>query len=170
MSTANHQTVAPVRASSSTVTRVLVVEDDPHDQLLMSMAAESSTHVLELSFADDGEAAMRSLLDGKAKLPDIIVLDLRMPRMSGHEVLAELRTDERLALMPVVVFSSSTWDKDVDLSLARGATRFVSKPAVFDELVAFVDDLVLLSADGVDWEHPGDDSLDLFGEPDDWTV
>ncbi len=98
----------------------VIVEGDPHDRLLMSMAAEPSAHVLELSFADDGEAAVSTLFDGKAELPDIVVLDLRMPRMNGHEVLAELRTDERLALMPVVVFSPSTWDKDVDLSLARG--------------------------------------------------
>lgn len=120
--------------------RVLLVEDNPADVFLMEAALETSTIPVEMSVAIDGVAALEQL---KAQaettsLPDLVLLDLNMPRMNGFEVLAAVRSEAALAHLVVVVFTTSNAPADVKRAYALQANSYVSKPATFDEFVRLV--------------------------------
>lgn len=130
---------------------ILLVEDSPVQQALTRRAIEDSTLEAHLHVVDDGEAAMRYLRgEGEyagSPRPDIILLDLNMPRMDGHSVLEALRAEPKLAAIPVTVLTTSTADSDVSASYARGANAFVTKPAEYEKFVE------LFSALGQFWAH-----------------
>ncbi len=123
--------------------RILVVEDDQDDELLI-LEALGQSQLLDLVVTVRGGAealdylfctgrhARRSPQD----LPDLILLDLRMPGVSGIEVLDRIRADSRVRLIPVVVFSGSDARRDLEASYLGGANSFVQKPAEFS---AFAD-------------------------------
>ncbi|MBX3461380.1 MAG: response regulator [Planctomycetes bacterium] len=141
-------------ATSTPETRpftILLVEDSPVQQALTRRAMEDSTLEADLRVVDDGEAALQYLRgEGEfagAPRPDIILLDLNMPRMDGHTMLEKLRSDPKLAGIPVTVLTTSTADADVSASYARGANAFVTKPAEYEKFVE------LLSALGQFWAH-----------------
>lgn len=123
--------------------RLLVAEDDPHDQLLLSMAAEDWPGPVVIEFAGDGLEALEMLRASFAagEMPDVLVLDLRMPRLDGHGVLERVRSDSMLSLVDIVVFSSSKLNGDVERSKAAGALRYEMKPGTYTELVDFIDRL-----------------------------
>jgi CheY-like chemotaxis protein len=106
--------------------RVLLVEDNPGDADLTREALEDSRLLLDLVVASDGVEAMEYL--STQRQPDLILLDLNLPRKSGKEVLAELRQDERLAHIPVVILTSSDAEADVVQSYRLGANCYVTKP------------------------------------------
>ena len=144
-------------SDSSTQTRsftILLVEDSPVQQALTRRALEDSSLDADLHVVEDGVSALQYLNregefadEGASPRPDIILLDLNMPRMDGHEFLDRLKSNEKLAQIPVTVLTTSTADSDVTASYARGANAFVTKPAEYDE---FVD---LLNALGQFWAH-----------------
>jgi CheY-like chemotaxis protein len=122
---------------------LLIAEDDPHDQLLMVLAGSDAASPIRLSFCDDGPqllAVLRRRVE-EANTPDLVVLDIRMPGMDGHEVLARMQRSTELREVPVVVLSSSTARDDIVRCYARGALAYKVKPSRFDELVEFFDDL-----------------------------
>lgn len=122
---------------------VVVADDDQHDQLLLTMAAEQANVEVDLTFVDDG-AQLLALLDRRAgddHLPDLIVLDLRMPRLDGHQVLQLLNEDPGLWRIPVVVLSSSSDRADIDATYTRGVRAYETKPSDFAELKRFVSSL-----------------------------
>jgi DNA-binding response OmpR family regulator len=120
---------------------ILLVEDNAGDAQLMRMAFAEALPEARLSVIGDGETALRALLEGGAP-PDLILLDLNLPRLSGHEVLAGLRAAEDPALrrVPVVVLSSSRAAADVERSYELGASH-VAKPQDMDGLLAVVEAL-----------------------------
>ncbi len=130
---------------------ILLVEDSPQQQALTRRAVEDSSLNAELRVVGDGEAALQYLRRegeySEAPRPDIILLDLNMPRMDGNSVLAELRSDERLQNIPVTVLTTSSSDADATASYARGANAFVTKPSQYDQFVN------LFSALGQFWAH-----------------
>lgn len=144
-------------SDSSTQTRsftILLVEDSPVQQALTRRALEDSSLDADLHVVEDGVSALQYLNregefadEGASPRPDIILLDLNMPRMDGHEFLDRLKSNEKLAQIPVTVLTTSTADSDVTASYARGANAFVTKPAEYDK---FVD---LLNALGQFWAH-----------------
>lgn len=141
-------------ATSTPETRpftILLVEDSPVQQALTRRAMEDSTLQADLRVVDDGEAALQYLRGqgefAGAPRPDIILLDLNMPRMDGHTMLEKLRADPGLAGIPVTVLTTSTADADISASYARGANAFVTKPAEYEKFVE------LLSALGQFWAH-----------------
>lgn len=144
-------------SESSTQTRgftILLVEDSPVQQALTRRALEDSSLDANLQVVEDGVSALQYLNregefadEGASPRPDIILLDLNMPRMDGHEFLNRLKADEKLAQIPVTVLTTSTSDSDVTASYARGANAFVTKPAEYDKFVA------LLNALGQFWAH-----------------
>ncbi len=132
-------------ATTSKTLRVLVAEDSIDDQLLISLATDEANIPVELAFVDNGLELMWKLwgqLENSNRgnddaLPDLILLDLRMPLMDGYQVLSELQYDAVLWQIPVVVLSSSSRPVDVALSHTRGAVRYETKPSEFSELVEF---------------------------------
>lgn len=120
--------------------RVLVAEDDPHDQMLFIMAAEDAKAALHFDFMPNGEEFISELrrLAADEELPTMAVLDMRMPRLSGHEVLDILDREPWLRPPEVGVFSTSHRQQDVDQSLAKGAAWHEVKPSKFEDLVAFI--------------------------------
>jgi CheY-like chemotaxis protein len=116
--------------------RVLLVEDNEADVRLTREALREAGEGVRLSTAGDGEQALAFLRReegfAEAPRPDLVLLDLNLPRKNGIEVLAEMRADERLACIPVIVLTSSAAQQDVEACYARGANAFVVKPHDLD--------------------------------------
>ena len=129
---------------------VLLVEDDPGDVLIAEEALKASRLKSKLTVVPDGVEALKYLRheDGYQDVdrPDLILLDLNLPKKSGHEVLAEVKSDPELRRIPVVVLTTSGADEDVELSYDLHANVFVTKPVDFDhftEVVKQIDDFFL---------------------------
>ncbi|WP_309505840.1 response regulator [Streptomyces pyxinae] len=114
---------------------VLLVEDDEADALLISEALEEREMVRHIHRADHGVAALEYLRDPAAELPDLIVLDLNMPRMNGRELLNVLKKDPELATIPVVVLTTSSAPDDIEDAYRQHANAYVTKPVNFDEFI-----------------------------------
>jgi chemotaxis family two-component system response regulator Rcp1 len=126
---------------------VLLVEDDPGDVLIAREALAAGRLSTDLHVVNDGDEALSFLrrLDGYADAtrPDLILLDLNLPKKSGHEVLAEVKQDPELRRIPVVVLTTSQAREDVARSYELHASVHVSKPVDFDqftEVVRQIDD------------------------------
>jgi CheY-like chemotaxis protein len=107
---------------------VLLVEDDPGDVLLVRESFSHDKVVNEVRVASDGVYALEQLRDPSLTLPDLILLDLNLPRKDGREVLAEIKNDPELAKIPVVVLTTSDAESDVLRSYELHANAFVQKP------------------------------------------
>lgn len=121
---------------------VLVVDDDEDDRTFAKEAFDEAGIVSDIRFADDGVELLDYLYRrGKfaapetSPRPDLILLDLRMPRKSGHDALAEIKEDPGLRPIPVVVLTTSDAEDDVHRSFALGANSYVVKPTTFSGLV-----------------------------------
>jgi CheY-like chemotaxis protein len=129
---------------------ILLVEDNPDDVKLTERALKKSKILNELMVAQDGVEAVDYLFgtgkyagrDTKA-LPQVVLLDLKMPRMDGLEVLQRIRADERTKLLPVVVLTTSSEDRDRVESYKLGANSYIRKPVDFDQFVSAVQNLGL---------------------------
>ena len=126
---------------------VLLVEDDPGDVMIAREALAAGRLSTDLHVVTDGVEAMSYLHRGEgyadATRPDLILLDLNLPRKSGHEVLAEVKEDPELRRIPVVVLTTSQAQEDVAKSYDLHASVHVSKPVDFDqftEVVRQIDD------------------------------
>ena len=142
---------ASVRAASSL--DVLLVEDDEADVMIAREALRAGRLSTKLSVVRDGVEAMAYLRKQEkyadAERPDLILLDLNLPRMSGHEVLAEVKADTSLRRIPVVVLSTSVAAEDVLKSYDLHANVYVPKPVDFDdftEVVKQIDDFFVAVA------------------------
>jgi CheY-like chemotaxis protein len=116
--------------------QILLVEDDPGDIVITREAFADHKVRNHLSVVSDGESAM-SFLRRKgdyadAPRPDLILMDLNLPRKSGHEVLAEIKADPDLRRIPVVVLTTSDAEEDVLRSYDLHANAYVTKPVDFD--------------------------------------
>jgi CheY-like chemotaxis protein len=132
---------------------VLLVEDDPGDVLIAQEALRASKLNSRLTVVPDGVEALAYLRreDGyaDAERPDLILLDLNLPRKTGHEVLAEVKADPSLRKIPVVVLTTSGAAEDVARSYDLHANVFVTKPVDFDhfaEVVRQIDDFFITVA------------------------
>ncbi|MFG1928901.1 response regulator [Cryptosporangium sp. NPDC048952] len=117
---------------------VLIVDDDAGDVLLIDEALSDRQIHHRLHTAADGVRALEFLRDPAQPRPDLILLDLNMPRMSGREVLAQVKADPELRRIPIVVLSTSVIEDDVSASYGLRANAYVTKPVDFDEFVAAV--------------------------------
>jgi DNA-binding response OmpR family regulator len=127
--------------------RILMVEDDPKDVELSLTALEEYNLANEVVVARDGEEALDYLYcRGKfAARPDgnpaVLLLDLKLPKVNGLEVLQQIRSDEKLKMIPVVVLTSSHEEKDMVASYELGVNAYVVKPVDFHEFVNAVKEL-----------------------------
>ena len=121
---------------------VLLVDDNPADVYLASQALAEGPHPCRVSHARDGEEALAFLRhEGPyigATQPDLVILDLSMPKKSGEAVLLAVRSDPKLSKIPVVIFSSSRSNRDIVRSYDLGANCYLSKPASLQEFFATV--------------------------------
>lgn len=129
---------------------ILLVEDDPDDELLIIRALEQHNILNEIIVAHDGVEALEFLsgtgmYQGRdvSIVPQVILLDLKLPRMDGLEVLRRLRANEQTRLLPVVVLTSSDEEKDIIESYKLGANSYVRKPVDFVEFADAVQQLGL---------------------------
>lgn len=119
---------------------LLIVEDNLHDLELARTALELSDVQCEVSVARDGQEALDVLRQAE-RLPDLVLLDLNMPRVSRHEVLEQVKNDERLRPVPVVVFTTSDELNDQAVCVAAGADDYVVKPSGFEDLIEMLNAL-----------------------------
>jgi CheY-like chemotaxis protein len=127
---------------------VLMADDDEDDQMFAQDAFEESGLPHDINFVNDGEALI-DYLNGcletdepsRTMLPDLILLDLNMPRKDGREALREIKAHPKLRHIPVVVLTTSSSDSDVYKSYDIGANSFITKPVTFDSLVEVLDTL-----------------------------
>lgn len=128
--------------SSAHVAEILLVEDNPGDVDLVRIALEENKLCNHLHVAEDGEQALEFLRRqgayGKAPRPDLILLDLNLPRKDGREVLAEIKADDNLRRIPVVVLTTSAQDEDVLRVYNLNANCYVTKPMDFDQFAKVV--------------------------------
>jgi two-component system response regulator len=129
---------------------ILLVEDNPDDLHLTLRALKKSKILNEVVVAQDGVEALEYLFGtGKftgrdtREMPQLVLLDLKMPRMDGLEVLQRMRADERTKLLPVVVLTTSSEDRDRVESYKLGANSYVRKPVDFEQFVGSVQQLGL---------------------------
>ena len=117
--------------------RILVVDDDPGDVLMIEEALEDSDVEKVIDVVNDGQEAMEFLRrEGRhtdARRPDVILLDLNMPRMDGRQVLGEVKQDEDLRTIPIVVLTTSNADTDIVGSYTLQANAYVTKPIDLDD-------------------------------------
>ena len=121
---------------------VLLVEDDPGDVLMTREAFEHNKVRNTLAVVADGVSALAYLRkEGEyadATTPDLVLLDLNLPRMDGREVLQALKADDRLRSIPVVVLTTSEAEEDVVRSYSLHANAYVTKPVDFDAFITVV--------------------------------
>jgi two-component system response regulator len=117
---------------------ILLVEDNPDDEVLTLRAFKNQNIINEVVVARDGAEALDHLFcKGKyadrdpGLMPQVVLLDLKLPKLDGLEVLGEIRSDERTKLLPVVILTSSKEEKDLVNSYQLGANSFVRKPIDF---------------------------------------
>jgi two-component system response regulator len=127
---------------------ILLVEDNPDDELMTRRALEKNNLCNELVVARDGEQALDYLFgtgsyEGRdtSVMPQVVLLDLGLPKVDGFEVLERVRSDERTSRLPVVILTSSKEEQDCVESYVRGANSCVRKPVDFLEFHAAVQQL-----------------------------
>ena len=116
---------------------VLLVEDDPGDVVLIREAFEHNKVFNTLHVVGDGVEAMDFLRSGGAR-PDLILLDLNLPRKDGREVLADIKSDPDLLDIPIVVLTTSAADEDILRSYKLHANAYVTKPVDLDQFMSAV--------------------------------
>lgn len=119
---------------------ILLVEDNPDDEALTLRAFKKNNITNEILVARDGAEALDYLLgsggSGRAIIePQVVLLDLKLPKVDGLEVLRRLRAEERTRLLPIVILTSSKEDRDVIESYRLGCNSYVRKPVSFDEFL-----------------------------------
>ena len=121
---------------------ILLVEDDPADVELTLRALKGNNIANEIHVARDGAEAL-DFLHSATQRPRVVLLDLKLPKVSGIEVLREIRRDPRNKLMPVVVMTSSREEPDVATCYALGVNSYIVKPVEFEAFAKAVADVGL---------------------------
>ncbi len=121
-------------------TRILLVEDDPHDVELIQLALDSYNFVHQIDVVEDGEQALHYLLGREGyppshPLPRLVLLDLKLPKVSGIKVLEAIRAQPRTHQLVVVIMTSSQEDKDLNACYDLGANSYIVKPLDFAQFI-----------------------------------
>lgn len=135
---------------SAATKTILLVEDNPDDELLTVRALKRNNVLNEIVVAHDGVEALDYLLGtgsyadrDMAVMPQIILLDLKLPKIDGLEVLRRLRANERTRLIPVIILTSSKEETDIVRGYSLGANSYIRKPIDFEQFVQAVQQLKL---------------------------
>ena len=126
----------------------MLADDDEDDRLFFEEAFEEVKIKYRISTFNDGEQLMEHLYDAENPLPDIIFLDLNMPRKSGIECLKEIRADERLKRISGAIYSTSSSEQDIEDTFVSGANVYIKKPNDFNMLKKILSDVV-----HINWQY-----------------
>lgn len=130
-----------------TAIEILLVEDNPYDAELTVTALKENNLANHLHIVKDGVEALEYLFapDGtlRQKAPHVILLDLKLPKINGLEVLRRIKLDERAKKFPVVVFTSSNQESDIEECYRLGVNSFITKPLEFESFIKVVSNLGL---------------------------
>lgn len=126
----------------NTARSILLVEDNPDDEKLIIRALRRNNIANDIKVARNGEEALNILL-GNDSLPTVVLLDIKLPKIDGLEVLRRLRASDRTRLLPVVVLTSSSEERDIIDSYHLGANSYVRKPVEFEKFTEAVKQLGL---------------------------
>jgi two-component system, response regulator len=121
---------------------ILLVEDNPDDEKLIIRALRRNNIANDIQIAHNGEEAL-NILFGEDPLPTVVLLDIKLPKIDGLEVLRRLRASDRTRLLPIVVLTSSSEERDIIDSYHLGANSYVRKPIEFDKFTEAVKQLGL---------------------------
>ena len=127
--------------------RFFIVDDDVDDQELFIEAVNEVDDSIECLSASNCEEALDLLKNKKISMPDMIFLDLNMPRLNGKQCLAELKKQAHLADIPVIIYSTSSEKRDIEETTRLGAAHFLTKPNKFEELCKAISFVVSRSWD-----------------------
>ncbi|MCX7981684.1 MAG: response regulator [Syntrophales bacterium] len=130
---------------------ILLVEDNPDDVDLTIRAFRKNGWSYDFVVAQDGVEAMDYLFNPENRLPVLVLLDLKLPRIDGFELLEKIRSQERTQMLVVVVLSSSREDRDRKEAYRRGANGYVCKPVNFIE---FTEAMKILGLYWLQWNEP----------------
>lgn len=129
---------------------ILLADDDPDDCLFFKEALAGLPLPPHLTTVPNGEHLMHLLRNEKHTLPDVLFLDLNMPRKNGFECLSEIKGNEKLKILPVIVFSTSFEVEVVNSLYKSGAQYFIRKPSQFSQYVKIIlQALTLMSQEGI---------------------
>lgn len=124
---------------------IVLADDDQDDQLLLQEAFRATTFPNELVITNDGVELLEYLAQqdetGRPQWPDLILLDLNMPRMDGREALSMIKSNPTLRSIPVVVLTTSSDERDIVKSYTLGANSYIKKPVNFSDLISIVEHL-----------------------------
>lgn len=120
---------------------ILLVEDNPNDAELAIRALRKNNLANNLVHLEDGQEALDYLYDEKNEMPKLILMDVKMPRVDGIEVLRKLKSDDKRRVIPVVMLTSSKEDKDIIEAYNLGVNAYIVKPVDFDQFVKAVTQL-----------------------------
>lgn len=126
--------------------RIIMADDDPDDYYLVRDAFELTQFPADLHLVSDGEELMDYLYcrgkfadSGHLSTPALILLDLNMPRKDGWEALSEIKANESLRRIPVVIFTTSGEEEDIARSYDLGASSYITKPSTFESLIELIE-------------------------------
>jgi two-component system, response regulator len=134
---------APQTGDLMAAQMIVLVEDNPDDQILTLRALKKQNIANEIVVLEDGVAALEYLLDPDKPMPHLVLLDLKLPRLDGMQLLRRLRSEPRTQLLPVVVLTSSDEDRDVIEGYRLGANSYIRKPVDFNQFTEAVRQLGL---------------------------
>lgn len=118
----------------SKIEEILLIDDDADDREVFGEALQSINNTIILRTAIDGVDALEKLNGTFPQLPDLIFMDLNMPKMNGKQLLQELKNHKYFSHIPVLIYSTSTYNEDKDDTIAMGAADFIVKPNSYTEL------------------------------------
>ncbi|QMW02795.1 response regulator [Spirosoma foliorum] len=121
---------------------VLIVDDDEDDQFLLKTAFEQDSPLFNLRFANDGTDVLENI-DRTDFLPDLVLLDLNMPRIGGFEVLSHLKNSPHYRHVPILILTTSDNEEDINRSYELGANTFLIKPTQHQGLVELAEQIRL---------------------------
>ena len=116
------------------IKKILVVDDDMDDVQLFGEVIANIEPSIKLQHAEDGRDALEKLAETTNHLPDLIFLDLNMPRMDGKECLKKIKKDDQLNHIPVIIYTTSSQINDIEETMEAGAVCFITKPNNLKEL------------------------------------
>ena len=128
-----------------TIHQIVLADDDADDCMFFQDALEELPVSVSLTIVNDGVELMRYLSRNSDNLPDLLFLDLNMPRKTGFECLTEIKEDEKLRQLPVIIYSTSLDIEVLNVVYERGAFGYIRKPGDYTQLKKVIHEAILLS-------------------------